>query len=361
MPLVFCIACLLLANLAQLQPDMADGPNLAGTLSKRVMALQHFRTPYSWVSLWAPADIWHYMAICVLGLWATSRIWPEIRREMRVFFICLPLWGIAAVPLSYLMLEQLHLAIAPQFQPTQSLLYTVAIAMIAAGAAAVKAAQNRRLAESIGWFLVLASLPVNARIFDLLVPRSGPAWREFAVWVLFAATAGIATTLMNRNWLRAASLIVPATAVLALPALAHIPAPPKLDMAPITELAQWAKKTTWGSSMFLFPDAGRSPFPGIFRALSERALYVDWQSGVQMTYYASFAEEWYPRYEATMDGRFTVARLENMLSLPIDYYVLNRDHALAKVRPVFENRNYVVYDAQDLRNESTSLRLGTED
>ena len=80
-----------------------------------------------------------------------------------------------------------------------------------------------------------------------------------------------------------------------------------------------------------------------------------------MTYYASFAEEWYPRYEATMDGRFTVARLENMLSLPIDYYVLDRDHALAKVRPVFENRNYVVYDAQDLRNESTSLRLGTED
>ena len=361
MPLVFCIACLLLANLAQLQPDMADGPNLAGTLSKRVMALQHFRTPYSWVSLWAPADIWHYMAICVLGLWATSRIWPEIRREMGVFFICLPLWGIAAVPLSYLMLEQLHLAIAPQFQPTQALLYTVAVAMIAAGSAAVKAAQKRRLAESIGWFLVLAALPVNVRIFDLLVPRSGPAWREFVVWVLFAATAGIATTLMNRNWLRAASLIVPAAAVLALPTLAHIPAPPKLDMAPITELAQWAKKTTWGSSMFLFPDAGRSPFPGIFRALSERALYVDWQSGVQMTYYASFAEEWYPRYEATMDGRFTVARLENMLSLPIDYYVLNRDHALAKVRPVFENRNYVVYDAQDLRNESTSLRLGTED
>jgi hypothetical protein len=361
MPLVFCIACLLLANLAQLQPDMTDSPNLFGTLSKRVMALQHFRTKWSWVSLWAPSDMWHYGAICILGLWATSRIWPEIRREIRVFFICLPLWGIVAVPVSYLMLGQLHLAIAPQFQLTQALLYTVALAMIAGGLAAVRAAQKRRIGESIGWFLVVLALPVNTRIFDLFLLRSGLEWRRFAVWVALAAIAGLAATFLNRNWLRPISLLVPAAAVFALPMLARVPTPPKLDLTSITELAQWAKKTTWGSSMFLFPDAGRSPFPGIFRALSERALYVDWQSGVHMTYYESFANEWYPRYEQTMDGRFTVVRLENMLALPIDYYVLHRNHRLAKVKPVFENREYVVYDAQDLRNESTSLRLGTED
>lgn len=361
MPLVFCIACLLLANLAQLQPDTTDSLNLFGTLSKRAMALQHFRTKWSWVSLWAPTDIWHYAAICVLGLWATSRIWPGIRREMRVLFICLPLWGIAAVPVSYLMLEQFHLAITPQFQPTQALLYTVAIAMIASGVAAVKAAQKQRLAEAIGWFLAMTALPVNVRIFDLFLLRSALQGRQFAVWILLASIAGVATTFLNRNWLRAISLLVPAAAVFALPVLARISTPPKLEMGPITELAKWAKKTTWGSSMFLFPDAGRSPFPGIFRALSERALYVDWQSGVQMTYYESFANEWYPRYEQTMDGRFTVVRLENMLALPIDYYVLHRNHALANVKPVFENGDYVVYDAQDLRNESTSLRLGTDD
>lgn len=361
MPLVFCIACLLLANLAQLQPDMTDSSNLFGTLSKRVMALQHFRTKWSWVSLWAPADMWHYAAICVLGLWATSRIWPEIRREMRVFFICLPLWGIATVPVSYLMLEQLHLAITPQFQPTQALLYTVAIAMIASGVAAVKAAQKRRIAEAIGWFLVVMALPVNARIFDLFLLRNSLAWRQFAVWVALAVIAGLAATFLNRNWLRAISLLVPAAAVFALPGLARVSTPPKLDMSQIIDLAQWARKTTWGSAMFLFPDAGRSTFPGAFRALSERAVYVDWQSGVHMTYYESFANDWYPRYEATMDGRFTVVRLENMLALPIDYYVLHRNHALADVKPVFENRKYVVYDAQDLRNKSTSLRLGTDD
>jgi hypothetical protein len=361
MPLVFCIACLLLANLAQLQPDMTDSPNLFGTLSKHVMALQHFRTKWSWVSLWAPADIWSYAAICVLAMWATSRIWPEIRHEMRVFFVCLPLWGIVSVPASYLMLEQLHLAITPQFQPTQALLYTVAVAMIASGVAAVKAAQKRRPVEAIGWFIVVMAPLLNVRIFDLFLLRSGLAWRQFAVWIVLAAIAGLAITFLNRNRLRAISLLAPAAAVFALPVLARVSTPPQLDMTSITSLSAWAKKNTWGSSMFLFPDAGRSPFPGIFRALSERALYVDWQSGVQMTYYESFANEWYPRYEQTMDGRFTVVRLEDMLALPIDYYVLHRNHALAKINPVFENRDYVVYDAQDLRNESTSLRLGTDD
>ena len=33
--------------------------------------------------------------------------------------------------------------------------------------------------------------------------------------------------------------------------------------------------------MFLFPDVGHDLYPGIFRALSERALYVDWKSGGQ--------------------------------------------------------------------------------
>jgi hypothetical protein len=361
MPLVFCIACLLLANLAQLQPDMTDSPNLFGTLSKRVMALQHFRTKWSWVSLWAPAEMWHYAAICVLGLWATSRFWPEIRREVRVFFVCLPLWGVVSVPASYLMFERLHLAITPQFQPTQALLYTVAIAMIASGVAAVKAAHKRWTMEAIGWFLVVVALTINTQIFDLFALRSGRQWKQFAVCIVLAIIAGLATTFLNRNWVRGISLLVPALAVFALPVLARVSTPPKLAMGPITQLAKWAKKTTWGSSMFLFPDAGRSPYPGIFRALSERALYVDWQSGVHMTYYESFANDWYPRYEQTMDGRFTVVRLENMLALPIDYYVLQRDHALANVKPVFENENYVVYDAQDLRNESTSLRLGRED
>ena len=359
--LVFCIACLLLANLAQLQPEMVDSQNFFGRLSERMIELQHFRARYSWVSLWAPVDIWHYLGICICALWATSRIWPELRHEIRWFFVCLPVGGILTVPLSYLMLERLHLAVTPQFQPARALLYTVVIASVAAGLAAVKAAQRRRMAETVAWFLVVVALPINVRIFDLLVVHDRLSLQKFAIWISLAALAGITVVVCNRKWLRAAPLLVPVLATFALPLGARVATHPTIDKRPITELALWAKKTTWGSSMFLFPDEGRQPFPGIFRALSERALYVDWKSGSQVNYFESFADEWYPRFEQTMDGRFTAVRLEDMLSLPIDYYVLRHSHALAGIKPVFENKDYLVYDAQDLRNASTSLRIGTDD
>jgi hypothetical protein len=50
-----------------------------------------------------------------------------------------------------------------------------------------------------------------------------------------------------------------------------------------------------------------------------------------------------------------------MLDSPIDYYVLRRSNRLASLKPVFENQVYVVYDARDLKNSSTSLRKGTDD
>jgi hypothetical protein len=161
--------------------------------------------------------------------------------------------------------------------------------------------------------------------------------------------------------LRPAALIAPVLAIYALPGPAHVENFARIDKGPVSELAQWAQKETWGSSMFLFPDAGHDPYPGIFRALSERALYVDWKSGGQVNYFESLADEWYSRFEQTMDGKFTAARLQDMLSLPIDYYVLECKHKIASIKPVFENRQFVVYDAQDLRNSSTSLRLGTDD
>ncbi len=359
--LVFCIACLLLANLAQLQPDMVETQDFFGRLSEHMIELQHFRTRYSWVSLWAPVDIWHYTGLCLCALWATSRIWRDLRREMRWFFLCLPVGGVLCVPLSYLMLERLHLAITPQFQPARALLYTVVMASVTCGMAAVKAAGNRRLFEAIGWFLVVIALPINVRFFDLFVIRDRLAFQAFGVWVALAALAGLCVVLFDRKWLRAVTLVVPVAATFAIPAWAGVSNYPTIDKRSITELALWAKKDTWGSSMFLFPDAGHEPFPGIFRALSERALYVDWKSGGQVNYFESFADEWYPRFEQTMDGRFTAARLEDMLSLPIDYYALSRKHAIKGIKPVFANRDYLVYDAEDLRNASTSLRIGTDD
>jgi hypothetical protein len=359
--LIFCIACLLLANMAQLQPEVVESQNLFGRLSERMIQLQHFRTRYSWVSLWAPRDIWSYLGIWISGMWAASRVAPFLRREMLWFVIGLPLAGILCVPLSYLLLEMGHFAIIPQFQPARALLYTVAFSSILCGAAGVQAALRKRFFESAGWFLVVIAIPLNVRVFDLLRLNSRLSLRVFFIWIGLTAVSALLVRFARRWWLRPAALIAPVLAIYALPGPAHVENFARIDKGPVSELAQWAQKETWGSSMFLFPDAGHDPYPGIFRALSERALYVDWKSGGQVNYFESLADEWYSRFEQTMDGKFTAARLQDMLSLPIDYYVLECKHKIASIKPVFENRQFVVYDAQDLRNSSTSLRLGTDD
>ena len=102
--------------------------------------------------------------------------------------------------------------------------------------------------------------------------------------------------------------------------------------------------------MFLFPDAGRDYYPGMFRAVSLRPVWVDWRTGRQSDLFASFAYEWWNRWNATMEGAFSSARLQDMLQLPIDYYVLRRSHKLAGFTPVYSTPQFVVYDARTLRD-----------
>ena len=248
------------------------------------------------------------------------------RRELRWFVIGLPLVGILSVPLSYLLLEQWHLAIIPQFQPARALLYTVTISSILCGVAGVRAALRKHLAEAAAWFLVVIAIPLNVRVFDLLHLEDRLSVQVFGIWIGLAVATALLIRFATRWWLRPLALVAPVLAVFSLPTLAHVQTFPKIDKKPVTELARWAKKNTWGSSMFLFPDVGHDLYPGIFRALSERALYVDWKSGGQVNYFESLADEWYSRFEQTMDGKFTAARLQDMLSLPVDYYVLERQH-----------------------------------
>jgi hypothetical protein len=358
--LALFIAGLLLANLAQLQPEVVESQNLLGRLTERMVELQHFRTRYAWVSLWAGLDIWHYLAICVLALWSTSRIWRSLTRELRWFFVGLPVGGVLCIPLSYLLLEKWKFTIIPEFQPARALLYTVGIASIACGIAAVRAAMERRFWESWAWFLAVFALPVNVRVFQIFHLDNRQQVEALFVWIGLASFAAGLCWFAQRIWLRPLTWAAPALAVLAIPAGAHVVNFQKLDKGPVTQLADWAAQNTWGSSMFLFPDAEHGLAPGIFRALSQRALYVDWKSGGQVNYFETFGDEWYTRFKQTMMGDFTALRLEKMLDLPVDYYVLKREHKLRGIKPVFENKEFVVYDAQDLRNSSTSLRLGME-
>ena len=295
---ILVVFALLLANLVQLQPGIGEQQMFFGKVSDSFARLQQYRTPAVWASLWAPRQIWLYLALWVCSIWATTRIWTLLNQRARYFFVLFPAMGIFSVVLSDVLLEHLRWQIIPQIQPARALLLTVLFALVACAVGGVRAAENRLWIESALWFAVVLALPVNT--------------------------------------------------------LLHAKASPNREK--ILELADWAGKGTWGSSMFLFPDAERALYPGVFRAASRRALYVDWMSGSLSTFFPELAEEWRERWEETMARQFTPKALEGMLQIPVDYFVLRRSHQLAGIKQAYANSDFVVYDSSDLRNAPQPLQ-----
>ncbi len=292
---IFLVFVLLLANLAQLQPGITDLEPLFSRIPPDIAAILQTRTRYVWVTLWAGREIWIYLAILICGLWAVARIWPTLNRQLRWLLLTPSLLGILSVPISALLLARFGWWLFPQLQPARALLFTVEFSILACGIAGVQALQWRRKAETLAWFLFIFAVLAMPR---MTAPPQGLSHREA-----------------------------------------------------ITDLARWAEANTWGSSMFLFPDAGRDLYPGVFRAESRRALWVDWMSGAQGDYSGSVARTWEERWKRDMQGGFSAQRLQNLLPLAIDYYVLKQSNRLPRIKPVFANAEFVVYDSRDLFND----------
>jgi hypothetical protein len=103
-----------------------------------------------------------------------------------------------------------------------------------------------------------------------------------------------------------------------------------------------ARSTTPRDAVFLFPEAGRHLDPGLFRAESLRAVYVDWKGGGQLNYLRDLATEWWFCWQQTMQG-FHATDLPRYEALGIRYVVLPpRDHLLQA--PVFQNSEYAIDD-----------------
>jgi hypothetical protein len=338
---ILLIFVLLLANLAQLQPGVAAaGQSLFSKVSPRLAELQQFRTPSVWVSSWAAGELWYYLTITALGAWAAARIWPVLNRQMRWLAAGVGMAGLAAVAFSYVLLDCLRYAVLAEWQPSRVLVLTVALAALLFGLAGLRAILIRRQWEAFGWFVLLLAIP------GLRGVAAGAVLAGVLTWLL--------VRFRGRRW-RFAALLVPAAAMFVLGYLHGGKRRP--EMARIRELADWAERDTWGSSVFLFPDAGKRIDPGVFRAESRRAVWADWASGAVADYSEASAVEWRSRWAATMEGDFSPARLQGLLTLPIDYYVLQRKNQLDGVRAVFTNEEFTVYDAQDLRESPRALRL----
>ena len=325
---ILVVAVLLLANLAQLQPQVGTGEGLFARLSASVAAIQQLRAPYAWVSLWRH-ELWHYLALAVLGIWAAARVWPRLNRQMRWLVTGMGLAGIAAVCCSYLLVDRAHLATAAALEPSRLVVFTILFTSFLCSLAAVQALTHARRWEAFGWFTLVVALPLNARIFVFLRVFEKSHAFQFA---LCLAIAALLTWTARSKWL-------PLAFFATLVTLGITTRVPFTESRPtVIELAQWAEQNTWGASLFLFPDAGRDLYPGVFRARSRRAIWVDWKTGMLATSSQALAVEWLQRWQ-------------NGPSEPIDYYVYKKEHRPPGIRVTFQNSEFCVYDAHDLRYE----------
>ena len=304
---VLLVFVLILGNLIQLQAGVGSGPDLSGRISSSMTRLTQIRTPWIWVPTWLGSEIWSYLFLLVAAAWALTQIWKHALPIAKWIVVGLAVSGLASVIAAMLLLNG-RSQIAMAMPPSRNLAFTVALCVLVCGAGGFCAAKNARWGASLSFTALLAAALLNAQVLDLLHLQ--------------------------------------------------LPGPARIDHTSpsLIAMSTWAEQITWGSSMFQFPDAGKQNEPGIFRALSRRSLWADWNSGLIADTSDEAGQEWWRRWQSTMQSGFTPQRLQTMLPLPIDYYVLRRKNALSHIAPVYENSEYVVYDAQVLRNSAIPLK-----
>jgi len=111
----------------------------------------------------------------------------------------------------------------------------------------------------------------------------------------------------------------------------------------LAELSRWARVATPVNSVFLFPDAGRDLYPGIFRTGALRAVYVDWKAGGQANYQEDVAAEWQRRWQTIRPDRYKPGDPRRYGGLGVDYVVLRNPNRSPVPPPAFENSLYAVY------------------
>lgn len=296
------------------------GPALFARLTPLDEQLQHLRTAYVWISTWPRENVWHYPIVFLLLVAAAGRI-GRMKPELRIYVLGLPAIGLACMPLSWLLLEHEKLALLPQLQPLRNVLFIVLMAQFLTAAAGVLAAERRRDWEAATWFTMAYLLAVPAE------------WRPAAVAIGLGALAVLAARRAP---------VAGLAAFVAIPVIGGVVHYPKLRTPEVEQLSTWARTSTPRDSVFVFPDAGRSLAPGIFRAQAIRAVYVDWKGGGQINFFQDFAAEWWFRWQQTVGRGFAPQDLPRYGALGIQYVVLQPKDRLP--RPAaFENSAYVAY------------------
>ncbi len=309
--------------------------------------LLRLRSTYIWVSLWFPRWYWHYAILWIVSLAACWRLWKETAADLRFFWIGLPLAGVLSVPAAYLLLETEKLALAPQLQVARNVLFITLVAGLLSSMAGIRAAQARRRLESSVWFAAAFAIPTGDPIQWTFLANLGDPLirRRLLLAVLLAALAAVVA------WAETARFRwgIPAWAALALlpfflyTTYGKIENYPRLLNPDLEALSRWARSSTGKEAMFLFPDAGRDLYTGIFRACALRAVYVDWKGGGQANYFPEVGQEWWKRWQELRALKYRPGSTGWYAQFGIDYVVLKKPNAEPGEPAVFENAAFIAY------------------
>jgi len=337
--------------LSRLQTGVGEPQAFFARIDPSLEQLQRLRAPYNWISTWDPRWIRHYVFLWLVGLAAFWRVRKSASQDLKFLIVGLPTVSVLSMPLSYLLLEKLKWSLIPQVQPMRALLFVTVMAEILSAVAAAQAAGQKRWWESFLWLLPALAIPVHTRVLDVLLPDlSNPLIRRRVLLILLLAALAVAALLaehLRPRWPRWALWTVAVSApLLLIPTAGKVVNYPTLDNPELQALASWARSSTPKAAMFLFPDAGRQLYPGIFRAQALRAVYTDWKSGGQVNFLKVFARGWWPRWQQTMAGKFQPEKVAYYKTLGIDYLVVLPGNRLPGRSPVYENSRFLVYVAQ---------------
>lgn len=279
-------AAVILFAAARFQSGQTEAQAFFTRVTPLMEKLQRMRTSYVWISEWWKQWLPHYVLLCALAIGAYWRLRKRMTPELRFFHIGLLVVGMLSMPLSWLLLEDWKWALMPQLQPLRALLFVALGAIFAAACAGAVAAASGRYVEAFAWFAAAYLVPVNTSLTSL------PDWRRAAVILLLAALASFAPRLGQPGAAAAA-----VAAFFAIPMFGGVINYPKLHTGDLNQLADWARSSTPGNAMFLFPNFGKDLSPGIFRAEALRAVYVDWKGGGQVNYLRELGEQWWSRWQ----------------------------------------------------------------
>ena len=341
------VAGVLLFLSARLQGGGSETSGLFSRMAPWLEEVVRLRSTYIWVSLWFPQWYWHYAILWIVTLAACWRLWKETAVDLRFFWIGLPLAGVLSVPAAYLLLEVEKLGLAPQLQVARHVLFVTLVAGLLSSIAGVRAARAGRRLESFVWFAAAFALPTGDPIQWTFFAHLGDPLirRRLLLVVVFAALAAVVA------WAEQARFRwgIPAWAALALlpfflyPGYGKVENYPQLLNPDLEELSRWARSATGKEAVFLFPDAGRDLYPGIFRATALRAVYVDWKGGGQANYSPEVGQEWWKRWQESRALKYRPGTTGRYAQYGVDYVVLKKRNAEPPEPAVFENSSFVAY------------------